>query len=1483
MKRLSLIAVMLCLLVSTSAFSQAGFSASVTGTVTDSSGALIPGVTVRATAVDTNVVTTTVTNEAGSYTFNNLNPGKYTISASLPGFQTKNVTDANLSQNTSYRYNFELTVSGVNTQVEVSISADSILATSGASVGTVLNDQKIRDLPLVGNNVLNLITVLAGIENIAADNNVFTRNSTTFAGVTADNISIVRDGVQVQDNRYPNGINSVTTLNPDLVGEIRLILTPVDVEIGRGNGTIQYSTRSGTNRFSGAAVWSFRNTALDPNSWTNNRNQAPITPGGPAGLPLQPAWSNINQGTVSFGGPIIRNKTFFFGLFDLNRNRNRTLTNFTVPTACARLGIFRYFNGWNNGNIFTNAIQNNAATAIYPSVRPDGTPVNPRDNGTIAPGGLPPGWNTTTQGPYDASLQYISVFGRLASKPTTADCSDAPINKSTLVPNGVTPGVQGAPIAADGSNGWDMYRKQLDTTGFITTQMGFYPLPNNYEIGDGLNTAGFRLLNKFRGLDNLFGVGEGTGDREQYNVKIDHNFSSNHKANVNLTYERVSSDDVVGALPGMFSNENYRRPVVLSAGFTSTLSSSLLNEVRFGMRRQGTNVVAPWDRDGVKEEINKILPADLNGFRVIPTIQAGAGPTALGFCVPYIGARPPGACGGATDTAIDITPTFTYADTLSWTRGVHAFKFGGELRANSSEVKQTATAFFGTPMYARPTGGSITGTSQSSNLPTDIANSNPSMTALLATNAQRARDISTFLAGSLANLQHLYLVTSPDQINFSDPSQNRWSDFRDTEFYGSKIIQNEFNAFFKDDYKIHRDLTLNLGVRWDYFGVPYLASGLTNTAVGGGGAGGFGISGRDFSGWMNPGVRAEVTTFEFVGKNSPNPDKTVYPNDLNNFSPGVGFAWNVPWFGEGRTTVRGGYQVTFQGGGRYNTIQPLLAGAPGSTLAQFKNWTNVYKDLSSLTAADLPITPSVLPLQPVPLNVRTANYSPFDVNYVSPYVQNLNLSVTRTLNRNVTLDLRYVGTLSRKNYTSINLNTNNFLYNGLLDELNRVRTGTELTNDASDPKSLIEKMFDGINLCASGCSAPPAGTSYGAVGTTTGSGATALYNSAAMQLRASTLPGLQANLANGNFNAIAGQLSNLNYVTTGVNASLPPVPAGTVGAVLRYANTRYPGQFPENFVSTNPQFNQVNLQTNAGYSNYHSFQAQTSIRPIHGISGQFTYSWSKNLGITGTLTNPVDRAADYTTINNNPGHSFRSNGVIDLPIGPNKLLLGNSSGWLARAIERWQLGLIYNLTSGAPVSVTATSMLYNNGVPDIVYPVDFNKIKGVRWGIQQGVNLEGRYFDNNDLFVKVDDPQCATVTSLQNLNNVVGGVQTRCTLDALAMAVPAGTPGAIDRPFADGQTRPSVIVLQHPQPGKRGTLGQNTIIGLGSYRFDANLGKTFRITESKSLQVRFDAQNVLNHPQPANPNLSITDANYFGRLNGKTGGRSMQGQLRFSF
>jgi hypothetical protein len=101
------------------------------------------------------------------------------------------------------------------------------------------------------------------------------------------------------------------------------------------------------------------------------------------------------------------------------------------------------------------------------------------------------------------------------------------------------------------------------------------------------------------------------------------------------------------------------------------------------------------------------------------------------------------------------------------------------------------------------------------------------------------------------------------------------------------------------------------------------------------------------------------------------------------------------------------------------------------------------------------------------------------------------------------------------------------------------------------------------------------------------------------------------------------------------------------------------------------------------------------------------------------------------------------------------------------------------------------------------------------------------------------------------------------------------------------RTRSGVIVLQNPLPGTRGTLGQNTVRTIGSYALDANISKQFRLTESKSIQIRIDTTNVLNHPTPGAPNLAfnpVFGVNLpFGQITSKSGGRAFQGQLRFSF
>ena len=139
---------------------------------------------------------------------------------------------------------------------------------------------------------------------------------------------------------------------------------------------------------------------------------------------------------------------------------------------------------------------------------------------------------------------------------------------------------------------------------------------------------------------------------------------------------------------------------------------------------------------------------------------------------------------------------------------------------------------------------------------------------------------------------------------------------------------------------------------------------------------------------------------------------------------------------------------------------------------------------------------------------------------------------------------------------------------------------------------------------------------------------------------------------------------------------------------------RVKGCFAENYLVANPQFGAASYRNNNGFSNYHSVQAQMTLRPTMGMSVQTTYTWSKSMGLAANSANYTDLRdwdADYQLLSSHSTHDFRANGTFELPIGPNKLLLSNSSGVLARLVERWQTSIIMNLSTGAPTSSRAIS------------------------------------------------------------------------------------------------------------------------------------------------------------------------------------------------
>src|SRR5262249_46282884 len=153
----------------------------------------------------------------------------------------------------------------------------------------------------------------------------------------------------------------------------------------------------------------------------------------------------------------------------------------------------------------------------------------------------------------------------------------------------------------------------------------------------------------------------------------------------------------------------------------------------------------------------------------------------------------------------------------------------------------------------------------------------------------------------------------------------------------------------------------------------------------------------------------------FVGPNSPNSGQSVFEKDRNNFGPAIGFAYNIPWLGKGRTTLRGGYQMTFLTGGRVNTFADTLGTPPGSTYTSTYTGdaAHPYLDLTSLVNP-VPVPSNIVPMTPIPITDRTLGISAFDPNYLTPYTQNLTLALTHNVTSKLTVDVKYIATLSRK-------------------------------------------------------------------------------------------------------------------------------------------------------------------------------------------------------------------------------------------------------------------------------------------------------------------------------------------------------------------------------------------------------------------------------------------------------------------------------------
>ncbi len=301
----------------------------VTGSVTDTSHAVIAGAQVVLTNTETGVVSTTTTNPEGNYQFLLVPPGTYSVQVESKGFKTFHRDGIIVEVNRSLAVPVVLEVGAVTETVEVK-EGTPLLDPNTSSVGTVMDSKKVEDLPLNGRNPLglaNLIPTVQGIGYFGGELlSTWRMGQVTIAGGTPLNNAFLIDGIA---NEKLTDYSAMAFLSADDTQEFRVITNNMSAEYGRtGGGVISFISKSGTNQYHGVLYEYLRNTDFDSNEFFQNKAGAPRTA------------EHINQFGGTFGGPIKKDKLFYFFSLDEYRERKAASETITSPTDAERAGNF---------------------------------------------------------------------------------------------------------------------------------------------------------------------------------------------------------------------------------------------------------------------------------------------------------------------------------------------------------------------------------------------------------------------------------------------------------------------------------------------------------------------------------------------------------------------------------------------------------------------------------------------------------------------------------------------------------------------------------------------------------------------------------------------------------------------------------------------------------------------------------------------------------------------------------------------------------------------------------------------------------------------------------------------------------------------------------------------------------------------------------------------------------------------------------------
>ena len=753
---------------------------SIAGTVRDSSGAVLPGAKVTVTDIDRGTTFNTTTNTSGEYLANPLHIGRYNVSVEHEGFRKGVVGPIEVNVQSRPEVDVTLKVGQIAETVTVT-SEGPQLETETSELGHLVTGRQATTLPLNGRNFAQLAQLTAGVAPAEPGSRTETSFGFSSNGARALQNNYLLDGVDNNANLADvlNGSAYVIQPSVDAIGEFKVETNSYSAEFGRGNGAILNAViKSGTNAFHGNVYEFFRNDKLD------GRNAFDF-------LGRQPYQQN--QFGATFGGPIIKDKTFFFVDYEGLRIRQALPQLLLIPTPAQLSGDF--------SSLLDTSTQ----------ISNNGSPV------------LDCYGNPTYQG---------EIFNPKFTSRTTLP-GNAP-----LPPANYPTGLCGVPIGV---------------TAFGQVPTNIFPTTGPAAARDAINPVAARIAALFpaplAGFDiagnNYLVDPKKSLNQNNFDVRIDHRFTSSDDV-----FARFSYEDQPIFTPGPFTNlldgggftaghqDNAYRSAAVS--WTHTFSPTLINEFRLGYNRINSHRLQPFSNTDVSGQLGLIgvpFGPDNGGLPNICFVNYS--------CIGSSGFLP----------SIEKQNSYVINENLIWIRGKHSLKFGTEIRLEQFTMFQDAA----------PHGDMGFGQDFTAN-PAQPINADGSPTG--------GEDIASFLIGT------------PD---FADL----------TSLYGPDYHRKTYAVYGQDDIRVNERLTLNLGLRWEFF--HPVTEGQNRMAT-------FDFASNSLI--VPKGVTTPLTPTiaSFLPIRRTGSDYLVNP-DYTNLAPRIGFAYKI----SNPLVLRAGYGIFYGG------------------------------------------------------------------------------------------------------------------------------------------------------------------------------------------------------------------------------------------------------------------------------------------------------------------------------------------------------------------------------------------------------------------------------------------------------------------------------------------------------------------------------------------------------------------------------------------